>query len=301
MLHLRPRCGIDAEGARSPGFFCVVFFLWLGVLPVSGFALERGQADMIPHVNQQGRDGFLEYLYAEDNKAFAIAPGGAWAWSALQTSEAEARRVALQSCQSHTQQACVLYAVNDKLVFDRQAWSRLWRLNKQQRPATTVAGVSRGSRFPNLAFKNAKGKSHRLSNFKGKLILVHFWGSWCPPCMREMPSLLRLQQALKKNHGNQIKMVLLQVREPFSRSLQWAKQQQFDRLPLYDSGVKGDSDSTFYTADGQTLKDRQLARAFPTSYVLDRQGRVLFAHTGPITDWLEYLPFFKDIVELSRG
>lgn len=191
--------------------------------------------------------------------------------------------------------------MNDEVIFDQQAWPRLWRLDKQPTPALTTSGIARGALFPDLVFKNARGKSRRLSDFRGKPVLVHFWGSWCPPCMREMPSLLQLQQSLTEKHGDKIHIVLLQVREPFSRSLQWAKQQLFGRLPLYDSGVKGDSDSSLRTATGKTIQDRQLARAFPTSYVLDRQGRVLFMHTGPISNWLEYLPFFKDSIEHGRG
>ncbi len=119
--------------------------------------------------------------------------------------------------------------------------------------------------------------------------------------MREMPSLLTLQKSLATQHGKQVKLVLLQVREPFSQSINWAKQQGFARLPLYDSGVMSSEDSQLRTAGGKRITDRKLARAFPTSYVLDERGRVLFAHTGPIDDWLEYLPFIDDIIKQSGG
>lgn len=300
MSHPCLHCGTGAEAAGKIGFFCAVFLFGLAMTPVTGFALDQGQAEKIPHVNKGAKENFLQYIYAESNKAFAIAPGGAWAWTALETSETEARRIALERCQSHTQQQCVVYAANDQIVFDKQAWPRLWRLNGKQRLATTPTRLSRGSAFPNLVFKQANGKIRRIRDFKGKVTLVHFWGSWCPPCMREMPGLLRLQKALKKNHGKQVEMVLLQVREPFSKSLSWIKQQQFDGLPVYDSGVKGSDDGTLHIAGGQTVADRQLARAFPSSYVLDQQGRVLFAHTGPIHNWLEYLAFFQDAVTYGK-
>lgn len=292
-----PPCRADAKGAGI-GFLCVIIFICFVALPVSAPALERQEAARIPHVNQQARNNFLEYIYAENNKAFAIAPGGAWAWSALEPTAEEARRNALQNCQSHTQQRCVLYALNDQVVFNRQAWAQLWRLDK--RPAAKLEGIRRGANFPDLQFTSVNGKLHHLSDFKGSPVLLHFWGSWCPPCMREMPLLLQLQQALKKEFAGQIKLVLLQVREPFDESLRWARQQQFARLPLYDSGITSDSDGTMRAANGKTVQDRELARAFPTSYVLDQQGRVLFSRTGPVDDWLEYLPFFRDIVKQTK-
>ena len=289
----QPRC----RRSQYHWLLLCCFIVSLSGFSTSSLALDRKQADLIPHVNQRARDGFLEYIYSDTHKAYAIAPGGVWAWTAIEKSEAEAQRIALQQCQSHSQLQCVLYASNDKLVFDQKAWPRLWRLNKAALSAKPVTGVARGQMFPDLLFKDRKGKKRRIANFKAKLTLVHFWGSWCPPCMREMPGLLRLQQALKEKYGSKVKMVLLQVREPFSQSLKWAKRYEFDSLPLYDSGVKGETDNFFHTRDGKQLADRQVARAFPTSYVLDHKGRVLFVHTGPVADWLAYLPFFKDIVE----
>ena len=285
---------------RNIVFFCAVLFFTLGLTANTSFAIERDQAELIPHVNQKAKDSFIQYIYASNHKAYAIAPGGAWAWSDLAATETEAQKIAKQQCQLHTQQTCVVYASNDKIVFNKQDWTQLWRLQKNKTSSTTSKGPSRASRFPNLKFKDKKGITHHLSDFKNKITLVHFWGSWCPPCMREMPALMRLQQKLKQNYGNKVKMILLQVREPFSQSLTWAKEQNFDKLPLYNSGVSGDEDEKLHTANGQTLHDRQLAKVFPSSYVLDRQGRVLFSHRGPIDNWLEYLPFFTDIVTQTK-
>ena len=92
-------------------------------------------------------------------------------------------------------------------------------------------------------------------------------------------------------------MVLLQVRESFNQSIQWAAKHKFDTLPLYDSGVSSDEDVTLTGADDKEYPDRQLARVFPTSYVLDRNGTVLFSHQGPASDWREYLDFFSDVVK----
>jgi thiol-disulfide isomerase/thioredoxin len=46
-----------------------------------------------------------------------------------------------------------------------------------------------------FAFKDLRGKSHRLSDYKGKWVLVNFWATWCPPCLHEIPELVSLQKA----------------------------------------------------------------------------------------------------------
>ncbi|MEJ1297509.1 MAG: hypothetical protein RPU64_03020 [Candidatus Sedimenticola sp. (ex Thyasira tokunagai)] len=50
-------------------------------------------------------------------------------------------------------------------------------------------------------------------------------------------------------------------------------------------------DETLSLADGSTITDRQLAAAFPTNYIIDGNGVILFKQRGPVADWLELLPF----------
>ena len=286
----------DAGADRAKyWFFCAVFFGSLWPLAYC-YALDQADANDIPHVGQRARENFIQYIYAQKHKAFAIAPGGAWAWTATQTNKEEATSITLQRCQQHTEQTCVLYSLNGEVVFDAEAWPRLWRMNLKKTGTKPAVGVVRGARFPNLRFKDKNGKAYSVRDFVGKITLVHFWGSWCSPCLREMPVLLKMHKALKEKHGKKIEMILLQVREPFSTSHKWAKKYEFDALPLYDSGVKSDEDAMLKTLEGKTYPDRQLAKAFPTSYVLDRNGNVLFSHKGPVSNWLEYLPFFADAV-----
>lgn len=289
----------DAFAGKPDSFrFACIFMCSLLWLPQAGNALQPSQAESIPHVNQRARENFVQYIYAENNKAFAIAPGGVWAWTEGEASREEANSKALQRCQQHTQQTCVLYGSNDEIVFDVAAWPRLWRLTQLPARSKPKAGDSlrRGEAFPNLQFKDSKGKSRSIDEYRGRITLVHFWGSWCAPCLREMPALLKLQTTLQQQHGDKVAMVLLQVREPFVTSHKWAAKYQFDALPLFDSGVKDSDDETLRTQDGKAYPDRQIARAFPTSYVLDHTGKVLFTHNGPIANWEEYLPFFADAV-----
>ncbi len=295
-VSLLPRhsSSVGADKTVYLRFVCAVF-VYMSV-SLSAFALDRAEADKIPHVNKKARDNFIHYIYSDSHKAFAIAPGGTWAWTESEVSEDQARIIALMRCQQHTEQKCVLYSLNDKIVFDADAWPRLWRARSDQ-AKTSEYSISRHTRFPDLRFADSNGRSLSIRHFSGKITLIHFWGSWCAPCLREFPVLLELQTTLRKNFGNDVEMVLLQVRESFDTSYKWAQKYDFDKLPLYDSGVKDVDDSNLTTTDGKSYPDRMLARVFPTSYVLDRKGNVLFSHYGPISNWSEYLPFFTDVVK----
>ncbi|MFA6121003.1 MAG: TlpA disulfide reductase family protein [Sideroxydans sp.] len=248
--------------------------------------------DSIPHLDAGGKEAYRAFLTAKGHRAFAIAPGGMWSWKGDETSAGAASEEALQSCQFESEQQCVLYAVDDRVVFDKQHWASLWGPYVSRTEASSKAtGAERGKRFYDIKFKDASGKGLKLSELRGKVVIVHFWGSWCPPCQRELPELQRLYQALDKSPD--IKMVLLQVREDFNTSKHAVKRHRL-KLPLYDSGAQAKSDDKLQLAGGGTLKDRDIAAVFPTTYVLDKHGIVLFSHVGPVSDWMGYLPLLKD-------
>jgi thiol-disulfide isomerase/thioredoxin len=278
--------------------FCILlpclFFIPGNTVSAAGI----GDADAIPHVGERARAAYQQdFQSADRHRAFAIAPGGAWAWSSGRATAEEARQVAVEECQKHTALPCVPYVVDDALEFAREAWGKLWGPYKTaEQAATAVTGTQVGDRFPNIAFTSADGRSRSIADLRGKVVMVHFWGTWCPPCLRELPTLDSLHRILQDKTGDDVALVLLQLREPISNAREWAQRQGFAGLPLADSGASGEDDAFLVTTAGEKIPDRNLARIFPSSYVLDRNGIVLFSHTGPVNDWTEYLPFFQDAV-----
>jgi thiol-disulfide isomerase/thioredoxin len=270
--------GLGSGLARA--LFCTLFLLFTGIV----------NAASPPQLGQRGLQDWSDYQHAEGHKAFAIAPGGAWAWVVQRRSLEAAEALALSQCEQRTEQRCTLFALDDTDRFDPAQWAKLWRLESGE--ATTRVGIKRGQLFPNLRFYSADGTSASLRALRDNLTVVHFWGSWCPPCMAEFPHLQAFYQQLQAIPNT--RMVLLQVRETHATSVAWAKKHGFNDLPLFDSGGSADT-NTFKLADDTTLPDRYLAPGFPTSYVLDQNGRVLFAHRGPVSDWNSLLPLLRDM------
>jgi thiol-disulfide isomerase/thioredoxin len=104
------------------------------------------------------------------------------------------------------------------------------------------------------------GKSVSLSSYKGKIVLLSFWATWCGPCQIEMPAMEKLYQQMK---GKGLEVVAVDVREDKSTVSSFIKKQGYTFPVLLD--VKGDvSGSEMYAAGG-----------IPVNYLIDRKGKRL--------------------------
>jgi thiol-disulfide isomerase/thioredoxin len=120
---------------------------------------------------------------------------------------------------------------------------------------------------PPLDLPDLSGKRHRLDDYRGQVLLVNFWASWCPPCLAEMPSMQRLADALK---GRPFQILAVNLEE--SKSKVW----KFRELLNISFATLLDSDGEVTRAWG--------VEVFPTSYVIDTAGRVRFVAEGAL-EW----------------
>lgn len=249
-------------------------------------------AEVPPPLDGAGMAGWRDYVEAPDHRAFAIAPGGAWSWVSGKVSADEARRQALAACRQRSEQTCVPYAVDSRTEFDARRWPTLWGPYAKAAQARRMpAGTARGARLHDVAFTDPAGRALSVSALRGKVVVLHFWGSWCGPCRQELPDLQRLYDSLRER--SDVAFVLLQVRESAPAARRWAQARGL-QMPLADSGARGEDDAFFTLAGGRRLADREIAHRFPTTYVLDRHGLVLFSHVGPVHDWPAYRDFLLD-------
>jgi thiol-disulfide isomerase/thioredoxin len=249
-------------------------------------------AAMPPHLDPAGQDAYRQYQGAEGHRAFAVSPGGRWGWSSGAANPDLAGEQALAYCQDRNEQRCVLHGVDGETVFDAKAWAGLWGPYADAATAARAqVGLKRGMRFPDLMLTDAQGRALKLSDMNGEVRVLHFWGSWCGACRKEMPEM----QDVARQLGKSVRFILVQVREGIADSRVWLKRQSIN-LPAYDSGARASDSGELRLAGGGKLNDREIAKAFPTTYVLDRHGVVLFSRTGPIHGWSEYVVLLQHAV-----
>lgn len=272
--------------------------VWLAAL-IAAMPLQASEntGERVPHLDERGQADYENFLTAANHRAFVIAPGGTWAWAAEMDSEELALEAALQDCRRYTEQRCVPYALDDRVVFDAAVWPLSWGpYPNAEEAAAAPVGTRRGQRFPDLLFQSPSGTPGKLSDLRGKVVVLHFWGSWCPPCQREMPDLQKLHSQFA--NAQDVVFVLLPVREPLETARQWAAQRNIG-LPISYGGDASGQSEEFRLAGGGTLSDRQVAKAFPTTYILDKYGIVVFSRIGPVARWPEFAPFLKDAAAKS--
>jgi thiol-disulfide isomerase/thioredoxin len=120
---------------------------------------------------------------------------------------------------------------------------------------------------PGLELETMVGSMLSLDDYRGRLVLINFWATWCPPCVEEIPSLGRLQQKFSKN---ELVVISVDVGETRDKVAAFLKQVPA-RYPV------------MLDPDGKTVRDWNL-RAFPTTFVIDPQGRISLAYFGGL-EW----------------
>ena len=130
-----------------------------------------------------------------------------------------------------------------------------------------------------LVLLDLTGKRHSLDDYRGKVVVVNFFGTWCPPCLQEMPSLLLLAEALK---DRPFAVLAVAVGDSPARLRQVFGEQKDAFTILLDS--RGGAARSWG------------ALGFPTSFVLDTESRIRYSVEGPV-EW-DDLNIAKQIIAL---
>lgn len=149
----------------------------------------------------------------------------------------------------------------------RSLW--LWALLLAALPAMAgeLSEVNPPIDAPPLALEDLEGNRHDLDGYRGRVVLVNFWATWCLPCLREMPGIMRLEEAMA---GRPFAVLAVNVEESPRRIRSFKERLDLDFVILRDASARA----------FRAWK----VRVFPTSYLIDPQGKIRYAAVGPI-EW----------------
>lgn len=151
-------------------------------------------------------------------------------------------------------------------VFSVSSVSNTWSVTKltSSNFISINAEEKEGDKAPDFALKSVDGKIIKLSDYKGKIIILDFWATWCPPCRRGVPDLISIQNEFKKD------VVVIGI------SLD--REKTIKDVPgfIKDYGINY---PVVYGDDKVTI-DYGGIRSIPTSFVIDRKGNVVDSHIG---------------------
>ena len=124
--------------------------------------------------------------------------------------------------------------------------------------------ISVGQQAPDFVTKDETGKEVRLSDFRGKLVFLNFWATWCLPCIEEMPEMQTLNEKFK---DRKFQMMAVSV------DTNWQIVKDFYK--------KHNIDVPTYLDPGQQARNTFKVRGYPETFIIDRNGSVLKYIIGP--------------------
>ncbi|WP_335965513.1 TlpA disulfide reductase family protein [Galbibacter sp. PAP.153] len=113
----------------------------------------------------------------------------------------------------------------------------------------------------NFKLIDKEGNTKSLADFKGKVIFMNMWATWCPHCIAEMPSIDKLHEEM----GDEVAFVMLSLDKDFEKAKDFDKRKGYN-LPIYEPG--------------SNMPTMYQSSAIPTTFVIDAKGNLALTHKG---------------------
>jgi peroxiredoxin len=118
---------------------------------------------------------------------------------------------------------------------------------------------------PDFTLQDSDAKKYSLKDYRGKVILLNFWATWCPPCRREMPSIERLHQKLKDRD-----FVVLALDQ----------KEGDDQVFAFTGDIGVDLTFPILFDKNSSVSRAYVVQGLPTTYIIDKKGNVRFRAIG---------------------
>jgi thiol-disulfide isomerase/thioredoxin len=136
---------------------------------------------------------------------------------------------------------------------------------------------------PDIQALNQSGQMVPLSKYRGRVVLLNFWASWCPPCVEEMPSMDKLQRMFTKDGKSDLVVLAISSDESWKDILEFFKGVGTKLEILWDPAAGGE------TKDDEKGRVGALSISYgtdklPESYLIDRDGKIRY-YVVNTRDW----------------
>lgn len=134
---------------------------------------------------------------------------------------------------------------------------------KEELAAAEVATINSNPKADfSMNLINSKGEKVSMEEFRGKVIFMNVWATWCPPCIAEMPGINKLYNDVNKED---VVFIMLSVDQNFQKAI------DFNKNKGYDFEV--------YRVEGQ-MPQMYSTQSIPTTYVIDAKEKIALTHLG---------------------
>ena len=122
------------------------------------------------------------------------------------------------------------------------------------------------------------GNTHTLSDYRGKVVFINFWATWCPPCNEELPDIEELYQEYNLNSDEVVFLGIVNpISDNYPNNSDVSKEEIIEFLD-----DKGYTFPVLFDETGDILSTYQIS-AFPTTFIIDKEGNVVGYVPGMMT------------------
>jgi len=143
----------------------------------------------------------------------------------------------------------------------KSADKMLASIKEQEETKKISRALVEGSKFPDFAEKDVAGEPISISKYKGKVVMIDFWATWCGPCVGELPNVL---ETYKKHHNEGFDIIGISLDKDKEKLLGFTKERKMSWQQFFDGKMWSNKLAVKYGV-----------QSIPMTYLLDGEGKII--------------------------